>query len=391
MCKQKELIIQPKVSIPVGHASRVIGEKHKSKGFRFKNIEHLSDVGVVVVGSMQPFDGENLPCIRRIYSNYDGVARVNRGVVIGSVPWNPCALAIIVNPGDLIEIYESNCITWESYLYYYKVGNKYDLSQVAFNGDEMTKCKIFELLTGVKSEDLLQIDHHQAAARMMFEVKNPKWLVEIFDKAVEYWREHDPEMMWQLAPSRVRKEEISEVVSKSPYLALGNFKDRLTRKQLSECVKQCPKGAIRFAFEEVSEEQIVKSINIRPDELLDHAANKMTEEHLDNCAMMSPYHALDIRHNLTSRRQAIVLIQILIRQAYPLERDARKNFMAEIIDSMINNMDLWNYSLNVGGLNISNVIEIMDLDISYEQWKFLREILTEDQKHALDQHTASKI
>lgn len=351
----------------------------------------FGSTGRIVVQSAYPLDVNNRPDIQRVYQSEDGSAKANSGVIVTPEAGGHCALVIMVKPYDLVEIIEFEGVDAIRHAFCYKVGQSFDLTQADLYGDKLTDSRLSELIGDTTPGPMAQLNSDPTAITMLIEEKHPEWLVEVIDKQIEYWRQNEPEHLWRFAPGRVKDEEICEVVTQHPYLALANFQDRLTRKQLLDCVKRSDEGAIRFAFEAMNEDEIIYAINIYSNDLLEYAANKLSDEHFGICVSMNPYSAFEFRHKMTPDRKAVVLCSLLFDRCDILDNFGEDTLGTEILDSLKSHAEIWCRACNGDGLELFETLDGCGVKINYNHWEELQRLLPEELKPGLNKYIASRI
>lgn len=250
---------------------------------------------------------------------------------------------------------------------------------------------MMELLKDSGPTPLDQINQIESSLCTLLNEKSPEWFVGMVDEITNYWRLHEKDSLWRFAPSRVSNDEISEIVAEAPYLALANFRNKLRRDQLTDCMSRSPEGAIRYAFEEMDDDSIIFAINEHPDHLLEYAANKMTEEHFECCVSMSLCSAFKWRNRMTPNRRAIVLSQGTQFGGAFIGSEEKEAIHAEIYDSLINHLDIWVRTYDNKFGNMIDTLKRNGIIDLHEKHTEFSKSLPEDQKAVFFQCISSSI
>lgn len=302
--------------------------------------------------------------------------------------------AITANPGDLIEIVEYDDFINQRLVYYYRVSKEFSLVRVRSKNAILSDQRLEKLLSKSNYIPTPPIKYDDTALQTALEDKHQKWLVEIIEQQVEFWRENNPKILWRLMPSQVSDNEIEKIVSDAPFLALKNFKNRLTRDQVSNCMKNCPKGAIRFAFEEMENVYLHDAIYRYSDILILAAADKLDEETLAHCININYSLALNNRSNYPERIKAIILSSVTCLQHDHFGDIFDSNLKAEYVDSIQNEFETWVRVYEMNEMKSSDIFKVLFANEVIDESRdsaWLRGILTGDPRDCFLKYCSTRV
>ena len=197
----------------------------------------------LVIESTDPYYSWKKLTIVRLHFNASGIPVPGIGAVLGRDPGKHSAMIVDVRQRDLVVVYSKirkGC--GDRTFRYYRVTDDWKLRLLEPDIVRL-KREGFEHLIEVTDLFLdCQVDSCSMTLREFLAESHPSWLDEILTRQVDHWRNYKQEQFLLLAPSRATDREVAACLSKYPFLALANFRFRLSKRQIRSCVRRSLRG-----------------------------------------------------------------------------------------------------------------------------------------------------
>ena len=279
-------------------------------------------------------DPKTPPKINRFYREKFCYSPMDDGRAVGHATGPTCALLIKVTPNSLVAIAEklrgNASLAWR----YYQVGTNLEIVPLDFNNRRLTREEINTILADWPAHEPEIFSFDDGELKVLFTSDLPPWLDRIADAQLANWRVQQPERYFQYSRNSLDAAGLQACVELAPYWALARWRDRLSTRQVDDCICKCPVGAVMFATDRIPPEKRHEYISKHPEAALAHAADRLTDEELGMCAYDKTRAALLCRGGLPPRRRAIVLATVYSEIPAVGLDGSLDDFRNEVLDSI---------------------------------------------------------
>ena len=185
------------------------------------------------------------------------------------------------------------------------------------------------------------MNHDENDLKSLLRGKHPRWLQKFVDGQLLRWREHLPAEFVRLAPREWLDRDVILVAVHDPYLAVKDYRDRLTEKQLEFCIRRLPPGAARLLFAQIPRKLRSKHLKQHATYILENHLHQLSDAELRRCSWGDPLTAFKTRHVVSARRSAIMLASTYPVAWIPNHGTSKADLRNEIFDSLLQYPDVW--------------------------------------------------
>lgn len=322
-------------------------------------IDKIDDDVSRLILHWKPFlNGVRRPYIERHCRDGRGVWISTPGAVLGYEGSKSCAIVINVKRHDLISLRNRRATPLEIEWSHYRIGCLFELHRIPIGNHRLRDEDCDHQVYPENSAPIAQPTNCDDDLRnFLAKAGRPRWLKTIINRQVQKWRTCHPEKYYHLAPSCASAREITLCVTIAPFTALRFFKDKLSKKELGQCIWRSIQGGVIFAFDLLTPRQIKIAIRECPDTMLSLHAEKLSDEDLELCVRFDPFAGIRIRNSVPPHRHA-VLLAYSYSLAFPMaDRGLLGNFHAEIEHSLMLFPETW---LRVHNNSLPLLLELLE-------------------------------